>query len=388
MRVLRLCSVYEVPADTLTGRGVSFDPVGGMQSHAASLTRALDAMGVAQTVLTTRPPGAPTRRHVGARSVVHRVGLPVPWLRQGYGAAAAARLPGLARGVDLVHAHLGEDLAVLPLAVAAQRIAGGARLVVTVHTSVAHTLAVTDARSYVLKHLGGAIERKVSSRADAVIALTPRLAEILRGVGVEHVAVIPSGVEPAAYAPREGDPLPDVKHPRIICVARLHDQKDPLSLVRAVPHLRSEGQVVIVGDGPLRGEVEAEIDRLGVRGRVHLVGAVTRDQVPALLAASDVFVLPSLYEELGTAVIEAMQAGLPVVATRAGGIPSLVTDGLSGLLVRPQSPVELADALDRVLGDPGLAARLAASGRTVAAGYDWSQLAGRVLAVYEDVLRR
>ena len=387
MRVLRLCSVYEVPPETLIGRGVHFDPVGGMQSHTASLTRALDALGVAQTVLTTRPPGAPDRRHVGARSVVHRVGLPVFWLRQGYGAAAAARLPGLARGVDLVHAHLGEDLAVLPLAIAAQRIAG-ARLVVTVHTSVAHTLAVTDARSFVLKHLGGAIERTVSTHADAVITLTPRLARILEREGVKQVAVIPSGVEPAAFSSPESDPIPDIKHPRIICVARLHDQKDPLTLVRAVPHLRSGAQVVIVGDGPMRHEVEAEIDRLGVRGQVHLVGAVPRDRVPAYLAASDAFVLPSLYEELGTAVIEAMQAGLPVVASEAGGIPSLVKHEVTGLLVPPQSPVELAEALDRVLNEPGLARRLGVAGRAVAAGHDWTQLAARVLTVYEDVLAR
>jgi hypothetical protein len=107
MKVLRLCSVFEPPPGVrLSGRG---DPIGGMQNHTAALTRALDARGVVQTVLTSRPPGAASRQRLGRAATVVRAGLPVPWCRQGYAVAAARAVAGLAEGVDLVHAHLGEE---------------------------------------------------------------------------------------------------------------------------------------------------------------------------------------------------------------------------------------------------------------------------------------
>ncbi|OLT11933.1 hypothetical protein BJF79_23220 [Actinomadura sp. CNU-125] len=113
MHVLRLCPVFEPPPSALLGRGVRFDPIGGMQNHAAQLSRALDGLGVRQTVVTTRPPDAPAIARLGRHGRVVRLGLPVAVLRQGYAAAAWLRAPGLADGADLVHAHLGEDPAVL-----------------------------------------------------------------------------------------------------------------------------------------------------------------------------------------------------------------------------------------------------------------------------------
>jgi glycogen(starch) synthase len=86
VKVLRLCSVFEAPRGAVRGRAARFDPIGGMQSHVGSLSRALDELGVEQRIVTTRPPGAPRLEHLGARATVHRVGLPVPQLRQGYGA--------------------------------------------------------------------------------------------------------------------------------------------------------------------------------------------------------------------------------------------------------------------------------------------------------------
>src|SRR3954452_10355457 len=103
MRILRLCSVFEPPRAVLMGRGARFDPIGGMQNHTACLTRALDARGAAQDVVTTRPPGARRDEALGARTRVHRVGLPVRALRQGYALPAARLVHGLARDADLVH---------------------------------------------------------------------------------------------------------------------------------------------------------------------------------------------------------------------------------------------------------------------------------------------
>ena len=394
VRVLRLCSVFEPPPMALDGRAAQFDPIGGMQNHTAELTRGLDALGVAQVVLTTRPPGAPREHGVGRSARVVRVGLPVTSFRQVWWLPAAARLRGLARGVDLIHAHLGEDLAIVPLALAA---AGGRRpLVVTIHTSLRHTLRVTDGRAAVLKSAGGLLEKLGERRAAAVLALTPRLARLLvdRGVDPDRVQVVPSGVRPGLFATDHGgtfpDPFPHLGRPRVVFVGRLAPQKGVATLVQAAARLRSAtAQVLLVGDGPDRPALESEIDRFGLHGRVHVTGFVAHQQVPAVLAQTDVFVMPSVYEELGSALVEAQWAGVPVVATRVGGIPDVVDDGVTGVLVPPGDPAALARAVDDLLGHPDRARALAVEGRAAAMRrYDWTHLAARVLDVYEAVTDR
>ncbi len=144
LRVLRLCSVFE-PA-TLNLGAARYDVIGGMQNHAAEPTRCLDRMGVRQLVLTSRLDGPPGRAGFGRYGQVARTGLRTPLARQAWAAPATRLAPGDRGLVSLVHAHFGEDLAVLPLArLAAWR--HGCPLVVTVHVSVRHTLRVTSARS-------------------------------------------------------------------------------------------------------------------------------------------------------------------------------------------------------------------------------------------------
>lgn len=373
----------------LDGRVSRFDPIGGMQNHTAELTRSLDALGVSQLVLTTRPPGAPTEHRVGDAARVVRVGLPMAACRQMWWLPAARRLRGLARGVDLVHAHLAEDLAVVPLALAAAAARGRVPLVVTVHTSLRHTLQVTGPRSVLLKSVGGLLEQVGERRAAAVLALTPRLARLLgdQGVDADRIHVIPSGVRPALFAADRPDPFPHLGRPRVVFVGRLAAQKGVDVLVRAAAQLRTpEAQVVIVGDGPDRAEIEGEIDRLGLRQRVHLTGFIPHDQVPAVLAHADVFVMPSIYEELGSALVEAQWAGVPIVASQVGGIPDVVEDGVTGVLVAPRDPAALAGAVDDLLSDPGRARTLAGRGQGVATRYDWATLGAQVLDVYETVI--
>jgi glycosyltransferase involved in cell wall biosynthesis len=150
--------------------------------------------------------------------------------------------------------------------------------------------------------------------------------------------------------------------PQFVAVGRLKAPKDFVTLVRAVAELPQEScELLIVGEGPDRPGLEAEIDRLGLDGRVRLAGE--RDDVPDLLAGADVFVLASASEGMPISVLEAMAAGLPVVASRVGGVPEVVADGETGLLVPPGSPQELAEALRRLLADPELRQRLGDAGR-------------------------
>ncbi|REE97435.1 glycosyltransferase family 4 protein [Thermomonospora umbrina] len=386
MHVLRLCSVFEAPATALIGHGVRFDPIGGMQSHTAHLTRALDQRGVRQTVVTTRPPTAPARARFGRHAVVQRYGLPLSVCRQLYAVPVWWRLPELAQGVDLVHAHLGEDLAMVPLAV---RVAARARapLVVTVHCSLRHTLRIVEPRSVLLKTFGAALQHHGLKKADAVIVLTERLKPLVPG---DNVHVIPPGVgvgfrRQASVSGRAA--LADVGRPRVAFVGRLRAQKGVDTLLRAFALLgASGGRLVIVGDGPERARLEALAARLGVAGRVSFLGFVPHETVPALLREMDVLVLPSRYEELGSVLLEAMYCRVPVVATQVGGVPHLIRHGHNGLLVPSGSPARLADTLRRLLVKPGLGEALADEARRSAQDVMWDRLVHRVLDVYGSVL--
>jgi glycogen synthase len=388
VRVVRLCSVFEPRAATLRGPGVRLDPIGGMQTHTAALTRELDTLGVVQTVVTAYRTGSPVSEQLGERSRVLRVGLPLRRLRQLYAPPAAAVTLRAGRDADLVHVHVAEDLAVVPIGLATARL-HGLPLVVTVHTSLPHTLAVVDLRTALLKRVGGRIETWGARRAAAIIVLTPGVAAQLRSDCVDpgRLHVIPSGVEAGIFDRECPDPFPAVPRPRILFVGRLARQKDVGTLLRAAPYLRTpNAQLILVGDGPERRRLEAEAARLRLDGRAHFVGFVPHDDVPAALAHADVLALPSVYEELGSVLLEAMWAGVPIVASRTGGIGDVLVDGENGLLVSPREPRSLAAALDRVLTDGGLASALAERGRTHAAAFDWRSLARRVLAVYEDTV--
>jgi glycosyltransferase involved in cell wall biosynthesis len=387
IRVLRLCSVFEPPPTALVGRGVKFDPIGGMQNHTAELTRALDRRGVVQTLLTTRPPTAPRFQRLGDHARVIRLGLPIRRFRQLYGPQAAIIAPILAARADVVHVHLGEDLAVLPTGAAAAKL-HRLPLVLTVHTSLHHTLAVSDLRSAVLKTLGGQIERWGEHSAEAVLVITPRLSKLLisDGAAENRIHVIPPGVNPSLFEGPFEDPFSGVGRPRVLFVGRLAPQKGVDTLVAAAGLLKDPcAQVLLVGDGPERKALERETERLGVGDRLHFVGFVTHDRLPAAMAHADVLVLPSLYEELGTVLLEAMQAGLPIVASETGGIPDVIEDGVNGLLVPPGDPEALARRIDRILSDGDLARRLSEGAQERGKDYDWEVLAERVLRVYQGL---
>jgi glycogen(starch) synthase len=122
------------------------------------------------------------------------------------------------------------------------------------------------------------------------------------------------------------------------------------------------------------------------RDRITEVGFVDHTRVPAVLASLDVLALPSAYEEMGSVLTEAMASGLPVVASDVGGIPEIVRDGETGLLVPPGDVDALARALDRLVADPALRSRLAEGARDRSQAYSWPHLAERVADLYARVL--
>jgi glycosyltransferase involved in cell wall biosynthesis len=183
------------------------------------------------------------------------------------------------------------------------------------------------------------------------------------------VHVVRCGVDLGAFAPAPRAP-PEV--PTFACVASLRPYKGHAVLLDAVSLLRARGvalRVVLVGAGELRARLAARIAREGLGDVVELRGAVAHEEIPAILARSTAMVLPSVTAEDGqmegipVALMEAMAAGVPVVATRLSGIPELVRDGEGGLLVPERDPAALADAMERLARDPALGARLAEGAR-------------------------
>jgi glycogen synthase len=355
MHVVRLTSVFECASP---GQQRRFDPVGGMQVHTASLTRAIDGLGPRQTVITAYRPGEPRRERIGRCADLYRVGAPIGAMRQAWAGPALARALG-ASSVDIVHAHLGEDIAVLPLAavVAARH---RAPLVVTVHASPWLTVEPVDRRARAIHSLGGAAERWILPSASRVLTLTERTAGLLRlRLPRDVVDVIPLGVDVAAFAAEHTDPLPGIGHPRVVCIARLVRAKGVDVLLRAMSTMPGAA-LVVLGDGPERADLLALATDLRLDDRVHLPGSVPRGSVPAHVAHADVVVMPSRYEEAGRGIVEAMAAGAPVVASGVGGIPAIVRAGVNGLLVPPDDPAALASAIDRVISQPAFARTLAA----------------------------
>ncbi len=167
-------------------------------------------------------------------------------------------------------------------------------------------------------------------------------------------------------------------------VGRLAYQKRPDLAVRAVNELRRRveyAHLLIVGDGPQHDELQALIADLGLGDAVYLLGR--REDVPRLLAHASCFLLTSRYEGCPLSVLEAMATGLPVVATRMGGIDEVVSDGRSGLIVEAQ-PGAIADALAALLSDPEFSTRMGAEARRVVQRrFSRSRMAAETVAIWE-----
>lgn len=224
-----------------------------------------------------------------------------------------------------------------------------------------------------------AVERTVAPLTAAIVCVSNwdlKLA-IERGIATSsRLQVIHNGIA-APELPPARDPWP--AEPVVVCVARLAPPKDVGLLLNALADRRlSAWRLKVVGDGPERAALKARAAALGMAERVQMLG--DRSDVPDLLARADAFVLPTKWEGLPYSVLEAMAAGLPVVASRVGGVPELVIDGETGLLVERDSVSELAIALHRLGADGTWARELGRAGHARArhhfsldamiAGYD------------------
>jgi glycosyltransferase involved in cell wall biosynthesis len=280
--------------------------------------------------------------------------------------------------IDVVHAHTAHAVAVAGLG--------------TLGTNV--PLVVSRRVDFPLRTNAGT--RWKYGRASAVIAISHAVARVLAtsGIAADRIVVVPDGVDVGrVVAPTTPEALASLgvsgHGPLIVQVAQLVGHKDPLTFVRAmarVLELVPDAHGLLVGDGPLRADVEREIRQLGLASNVHLAGY--RTDADALLAAADVACLSSREEGMGSVLLDALAFGLPVAATRAGGIPEVIVDQACGLLADVENPVALGDAIVRLVRDDALRARVRANARPRANEFSVERMTDRTIAVYEGVLAR
>jgi glycogen(starch) synthase len=228
--------------------------------------------------------------------------------------------------------------------------------------------------------------RRLLHTARHVIAVSPAVAEFAVSTCpalAGRVSVIRNGVDPGEFHGIEPETRP---YPFLLAVGRLAPQKGFDVLLDALGLASGRTRLVVAGDGPDRQALAARATRLGLGASVEFLGDQPRERVKRLLRGATAVVMPSRFEGNPLIALEAMQAGAPLVASDIPGLPEELRDGVTGVLVPPEDPRALADALDRVLGDPiqtqglGRAAALAAQGMPA-----WQAVGADILAVYERV---
>jgi glycosyltransferase involved in cell wall biosynthesis len=366
---------------------------GGQNVHVAALARAIARRGVDVIVHTRRddsalPPRAPLDERVWVQHV--DAGPPKPIPKDELLPHMRAFGRELARNwsvapPDVVHSHFWmSGLA----AVQAAR---------PLDVPVAHTFHALGAVKR--RNQGAAdtspperirLECRLADEVDEVIATTyDERAELAAlGVDARHVSVIPCGVDLQAFCPdgevsarREG-------RPRVVVVSRLVERKGIGNVIEAMVHV-PDADLVIAG-GPPAAQLDADrearrfhnlADQCGIGDRVHLLGAIARDDVPALLRSADVVACCPWYEPFGLVAVEAMACGAPVVASAVGGLAESVLDGRTGVLVPPRSPAAIAAAIRGLLADEARCKALGANAVIRARAYGWDCVAARTIDV-------
>jgi glycosyltransferase involved in cell wall biosynthesis len=340
--------------------------IGGSERHLLTLLPALAARGVEV-------------RFLGLDDTSHAPGpfyeaLTVPYARVPASRDVDARLAwqvrAETRNADIVHTHLVHADVYGAL--------GARRLVSTKHND-------DPFRAGAFRF----VERALAHRAAKVITITEALArfQVERvGLPADKVEVIHYGLDdlPAAWGSNPADHVPPEARV-LLAVCRLEPQKGLDVAVRALPDIRVRhpgAELVVLGEGPQRAELERLAAELQVP--VHLLGRVP--DVAAWLRRADVLVHPARWEGFGLALLEAMLASKPIVATNVSSIPEIVADGQTGMLVPPDNPAALAAAVTRLLDDPGT---YGDEGRRRAQSqFSVARMADRTVALYGTALRR
>jgi glycosyltransferase involved in cell wall biosynthesis len=330
--------------------------IGGLQRVVANICRAIDRDAFEVQVLCLRAlgPFAADIERLGVKVTL------VPQTRRTdyFSFLKVARILRAER-INVIHTHNTQPFVDGTLAA----LLSGVRTIV--HTD--HARSFPDKRRYMLA------ERAMSLFAYRVVGVSDHTSanlEKYEKIATAKIETIPNGIDGSAFdipvdrTARRRE-LGIVSDALVLGIGvRLSEQKGITYLLEAMPTIVARiprAVLVIAGEGPLEQDLKAEAERLGLGHHVKFVGP--RLDVPELLKVFDLYVLPSLWEGLPMVLLEAMAAGCPIVATSVGGVPSAIETGVNGLLVPPQDPAMLAQAVVLALGDESLRRRLALAGK-------------------------
>jgi glycosyltransferase involved in cell wall biosynthesis len=278
---------------------------------------------------------------------------------------------------DIVHVHSSK------VGVLGRLAAWLARVPVRVYTVHGWSFAAYDGLAGRVYLLLERLMRPLTTTVVCVSEATRRQGLAARACDDARTVVIHNAVEVGSFGAR----AERTATPRIVAIGRLAFPKDFVTLLAALARVDSDHRVSLVGDGPGAAEVAAAVEARGLSDRVELLGA--QRNVTELLARSDVFVLSSRSEGFPVSILEAMAAGLPVVATDVGGIAEAVVDGETGILVPAADPRALAGAIERLLADVELRRHLGAAGRARALRlFDTPRFRAAQLDLYRRELER
>ena len=346
------------------------------------LIEALDRAAWRPTLLLDDAEGTePIAERAGVLGVSVR---PIPPMPLGLG--GARRVPGLVRLLRaerpaVFHAHLSWPLAA-KYGLTAAVLARVPAVVATVQLIPKHEI---DRSSLIqLRALSAGVGRYVAVSRDVATELVERFHWPASKVEVVYNAVQLERFDMPGSPALRAQLTNGQERPVVLTSARLDEQKGHPVLLRAATEV-PDAVFVLAGEGPERPPLEAQAAELGLADRVQFLGH--RDDIPELLAACDLFALPSLYEGSSLALLEAMAAGRAVVSSAIGGTDELIDDGETGLLVPPGDPAALATAIRRLLSDTTLRTSLARRARErVERDFTRDAMARRVEHIYEELL--
>lgn len=396
-------SVHTSPLATLGGKDA-----GGMNVYIRELASHLAAEGLPTDIFTRRTdPETPEVREIcpGVNVIAIDAGPAEPIGKNDLfpfmpDFAEQMALYSLRAGVryDVVHAHYWLSGWVAELA----RRYWDTPFVQMFHTT-AHMKNAVSAHVEQETDLRVRMEKRLLTLSDGIIAANPdERADLIwqMGVPTEKVCTIPPGVDldlfhPLPRASSRAQTGLDPNRPIVLFVGRIDPIKGIDTLIDAAQIILSRGRldnlplfVIVGGDletgrpvGPLQRVAESIAER-GVEEYFRLIGSQPQNELPLYYSAADVAAVPSRYESFGLVAVEALACGVPVVASRAGGLRFTIDEGHTGLLVKPQSPVALADGLELVLGNDDLREAMAAAARPSVERYDWTSIAQQVMHVY------
>lgn len=239
------------------------------------------------------------------------------------------------------------------------------------------------------------ISKSILKNADAVIVLTEDMKREIQKIWNRNVFVVPNGINLERFENLSKKDLRskiEIKEEKVIMfVGSLRPVKGVKYLIEAMKITADKNKnmrLFIVGDGEERKYLENLVRNLNIERYVTFVGKVPNEKVPEYMAASDVFVLPSLSEGFPVTVVEAMASGLPIVATNIRGLPEIIKNGENGFLVKPESPIEIAEKVLLLLEDDELRERISRNNKGKAKEYSWEAIIGKLERVYECCLQK